>query len=235
MTNKKWQPAEITFLRANYPKLTARQVGVHLGRTRASVKGKIQKLGLAIPDELRQHRRANAQFKPGHVPFNKGKKGQCAPGCEKTWFKAGHKPANTKHDGCITTRRDTSGHSYKWIRLSEGNWLELHRYLWQQEHGPIPRGGIIRFKNGDTLDCRLDNLELIDRAEHLRKNYSREKSAASMRKSWQEERHFKSDNYIASLLTQDPEERKELMKNPDILAAKRLELKLKREINHVSD
>ena len=34
------------------------------------------------------------RFLKGHIPYNKGMKGQCAKGCEKGWFKKGHKPKN---------------------------------------------------------------------------------------------------------------------------------------------
>lgn len=46
-------------------------------------------------------------------------------------------------------------------------WVSYHRHLWEQAHGPIPAGLILAFKNGNTMDCRLDNLELLTRAENL--------------------------------------------------------------------
>ena len=33
----------------------------------------------------------NGSFEKGHIPHNKGKKGVCGKGCEKGWFKKGHK------------------------------------------------------------------------------------------------------------------------------------------------
>lgn len=33
-------------------------------------------------------------------------------------------------------------------------------------NGVIPNGYVVRFKNGNTIDCRIDNLELVSRAEH---------------------------------------------------------------------
>ena len=43
-----------------------------------------------------------------------------------------------------------------------------HRRVWEDEHGPIPRGYVIHHVNGDKLDNRLANLSCMHRADHAR-------------------------------------------------------------------
>lgn len=103
-------------------------------------------------------------FQKGHVPPNKGKKGYCAPGCEKTHFKKGHTPANTMPIGTILTKAD----GYVWKKIGEGrfDWKQLHLLLWEEAHGPVPDGYVIIFKDGDRQHCVLDNLVMVTRGEH---------------------------------------------------------------------
>ena len=41
-----------------------------------------------------------------------------------------------------------------------------HRYIWEQAHGPIPRGWIIHHINGNQKDNRLENLLAVPRDKH---------------------------------------------------------------------
>jgi len=49
-----------------------------------------------------------------------------------------------------------------------GQNLELHRYIWEQQHGPIPAGLCVHHINGDKKDNRMENLMLVSPAEHNR-------------------------------------------------------------------
>ena len=42
----------------------------------------------------------------------------------------------------------------------------LHRWIWEQEKGPIKKGNVINHKNGDRDDNRLINLESIPVSRH---------------------------------------------------------------------
>lgn len=44
----------------------------------------------------------------------------------------------------------------------------LHRDVWEHHNGPIPDGFDIHHKDHDRANNRLENLELIDKAEHAR-------------------------------------------------------------------
>ena len=48
--------------------------------------------------------------------------------------------------------------------------IPKHRYLWEQAHGTIPKGYNIIFKNGNTLDCCLENLACVSNEELMQNN-----------------------------------------------------------------
>ncbi|MGH8431787.1 MAG: HNH endonuclease signature motif containing protein, partial [Solimonas sp.] len=50
------------------------------------------------------------------------------------------------------------------------DYVEVHRLLWEEHFGPIPAGHTVVFRNRDKTNTRIDNLELITRAELMRRN-----------------------------------------------------------------
>ncbi len=67
---------------------------------------------------------------------------------------------------------------YKYICTAIGKWELYHRYLWQQTHGAIPQGHCIWFKDGDTMNCSIENLECISRKENRYRNSAPQKLSA---------------------------------------------------------
>jgi hypothetical protein len=114
---------------------------------------------------------AATRFVKGQASHNKGVPltPEVRAKVARTWFKKGNVPHNTKHDGHISVRRDTDGRQYFYIRLSIGKHKLLHRYLWEQAHGPVPSGYVITFKDGNQGNCVLDNLECITMAERMKR------------------------------------------------------------------
>jgi hypothetical protein len=51
-----------------------------------------------------------------------------------------------------------------------GRWQYLAVVVWRRHHGPVPDGCCLWFRNRDSLDCRIENLETITMAERLRRN-----------------------------------------------------------------
>lgn len=139
-----------------------------------------------------------------------------------TRFKKGQLPHNTKsRDGVITIRHDhpdrNNGRSYKYIRVSLGKWVPYHRYLWEKKYGKIPSGHCLWFKDGNSLNCRPSNLELITRKE----NYDRNSARKNL-----------SDRYVANAIAwRDPVLKEEVLKNPELIKLKRQQLILKRTIH----
>ncbi|MCL5031265.1 MAG: HNH endonuclease [Bacteroidetes bacterium] len=96
----------------------------------------------------------------------------------------------------------------------------------EQTNGYIPKGMILRFKNGDSLEVRLDNLMLITMAKNSLLNtpedfHSTHNAAINL-----------TDKYVASMLShRDRRLRKELLKRPETIELKRQQLLLRRQIN----
>ncbi|MCL1951738.1 MAG: HNH endonuclease [Oscillospiraceae bacterium] len=105
------------------------------------------------------------RFEKGHVTHNKGKKGYCPPGCEKSWFKKGHTPSDHRPVG---SERIDNKDGYTWVKVAEPNkWRLKHRVIWEEVRGAIPDEYILIFKDGDKGNITVDNLALVSRAEHL--------------------------------------------------------------------
>lgn len=104
-------------------------------------------------------------FEKGHTPANKGQKGYCAPGCEKSWFQKGHNPVNHKPVG---SERVDNKDGYTLVKIAEPNvWKLKQHVVWEDANGPIPKGHIVTFLDGNKGNFTLDNLSLITMAESL--------------------------------------------------------------------
>lgn len=105
-------------------------------------------------------------FKPGDVPWNKGKTGWCPEGCKATQFKAGCRGNRFVPDGTIRIRTDKNGAKRRWIKFS-GKWMMYASYLWTKCHGPIAPGWFIHHIDGDSLHDSLSNYALVTRRMHI--------------------------------------------------------------------
>lgn len=117
-------------------------------------------------------------IKKGSIPKNKGKKQaeyMSADAIEKTKatrFSKGHLPHNTRHDYALSDRKDKTGRVYRYIRIGLAKWIPYHRYIWEQSNGEIPKGYNVQFKDRNTLNCTVDNLYLISKADQLKNENS---------------------------------------------------------------
>lgn len=104
-------------------------------------------------------------FESGHVLANKGVKGFYAKGSEKGWFPKGHIPENKLPIGSVLKKSD----GYLWRKIGEGrrDWKQEHILRWEEANGPIPKGFLITFLDGDRENVELSNLALISKAEHI--------------------------------------------------------------------
>jgi len=53
------------------------------------------------------------------------------------------------------------------VRCADGKWRYRSRLVWEEANGPIPPGQVIHHRNHDPLDDRLENLQMLTRAEHM--------------------------------------------------------------------
>ena len=172
---KFWTNKEVERLAELYKTHTLQEISVIMNRSLQALKGASQRYKIVSG--------RTGRFPAGHVPHNAGTKGVHLGGVE-TQFKKGHKPHNTRTDGATTLRAD----GYMWIRVGENKWEQLHRYIWACAYGEIDKNLILVFRNGDKTDMRLDNLELITRREHARRNHNRDKARVTMRELYRRER-----------------------------------------------
>lgn len=183
MVRKPFTPEEVEQIRLLYPNHSTREIAQLMGRSERSVYGKAFLMGLRKTDEhikrvnlgnvanLRIHGKAH-QFIKGHIPANKGRKmsPERYERCCNTMFRKGHKPHNTRRDGAESIRVVNNGHRYIYVRIAEGKWIPKHIQVWTQSNGPVPKGCNIVFRDGDTQNCTLENLECVSDAELMRRN-----------------------------------------------------------------
>jgi hypothetical protein len=113
------------------------------------------------------------QFPKGAIPPNKGKKGQCAPGSEKGWFKKGQMPSTYRghgheyvdnKDGYVLLILEDDGPRPRSTPNRKTRTVTKHRYLWEQANGPIPKGHVLKCMDGDKTNCDPSNWRLIPQA-----------------------------------------------------------------------
>ena len=137
-------------------------------------------LGLRKPKEFMEERSKASQFDKGHRPFNKGRNQdewmseEGKRNSAKTQFKPGtvHPNSPTLKAAGYESIRSYKGQQYIWIKPHDGRrMMPKHRYIWEQAYGAIPKGMNVQFRDGNPLNCVLDNLYLISRASQVRKNW----------------------------------------------------------------
>ena len=166
----RWTEREIEYLKKHYPSSSAKEVGKALDRTARAVSVKAAKLGIRSERRLESN---SGSFKKGHTPWNKGRR--VIVKNQHTWFKKGQKVWSEKPVGTIWVRKEKEV-LYKFIKTEAGI-KRYSRVIWEQHHGKIPKGNIIRYKDGNTLNCDIDNLLCVSRKEHARMNARPKKTA----------------------------------------------------------
>jgi hypothetical protein len=169
----KWATEEVRALRIAYPWLSNKVIGRYLKRPDYSVQNKAVKLGLKKAPEYMA--RAPGCFRKGHRSWNTGTHYVAGGRSAETRFKRGvrqgvavklYKPVGTERvckDGYLQ-RKVNDG-----MPLQK-RWRAVHLIVWESVHGPLPKGHAVCFKNADKRDFRIENLELVPRAELMARN-----------------------------------------------------------------
>lgn len=108
-----------------------------------------------------QKRNEKGQFQKGLIPWNKGKTYTLENHTNKTSFKCGAGHPHYRPIGSERVDRD----GYIFVKVSDKKWIPKHRYLWEQQNGPVPKNHVVLFANGDKRDFHPDNLVLVSRAQ----------------------------------------------------------------------
>lgn len=205
--NSVWTPALDKKLIKLYKTHTRQQCADKLGLRKYQVEKRLATLKIYLPADEREKRKQANYYKKGQPCAHPPPKGvRFSPATE---YKKGNEPAATKWDGWVGIRNNYKrGTAYKWIRISKGKYMAYHHYIWKQAGRTIPKGHVLRFKNNDTLDVRLENLECVPRSAAL------------------------YDNRLAYCVERDPEKREVIKKEfPELIELKRKQLELRRAIN----
>lgn len=175
-------PSQDARLRELYPAHTAAAIAGLLGIGLKTVYRAAKRLGLkksrewiAEQSRLRiadpAHPARAYQFTPGIVPWNKGIPYVPGGRSVETRFKPGKRP-HTWHpvgyervtdDGYRQRKMTDTGDSRR-------DYVNVHWLVWREAGRDIPSGHALIFRNGDKTDIRLENLELVTRAELMRRN-----------------------------------------------------------------
>lgn len=178
-----WTEQQVAEIVRRYPHERTGNIARDLGVPVSKVYAKAAWMGLSktaeylsSPDSCRMRRGDNIgaefRFKKGQIPPNKGMKGGVSyPGMEATQFKPGRKPNSwmpvgserVSKEGYLQRKLTDTGYTKR-------DWVSVHVIVWEQEHGKIPPGHVVIFRDGDKRNFAISNLECISRAELMKRN-----------------------------------------------------------------
>lgn len=183
-----WTDAQIDILRRDYADTVTRELAARLGAPQHAVHAKAYRLGLSKSEAFQASDRSGrilrggklsvaTQFKPGTVPPNKGlrRPGWTAGNMAASQFRAGNRPHTWVPVGSYRVNAD--GYLDRKVTddgPARGHWVAVHRLVWTAANGPVPAGHAVVFRPGHRTtvaeDITLDALELVSRAELMRRN-----------------------------------------------------------------
>jgi hypothetical protein len=169
MSNRKYTPEHIKYIADNITGRSFKELTVMFNNQFAMALGVSAMISLSDRHGLHNGRdcRFNqgwepTQFKKGHVPANKGKKG--VGGWEPTQFKKGHMPHNYVPVGS----ERVNGDDYVDIKIADPNkWKGKHILVWEEHNGPLPKGYVVIFGDGNRRNFDPNNLILVSRQQLL--------------------------------------------------------------------
>lgn len=190
MKRRHWTDAEKQLLRELYPVTPTEEIAQRMNR---GVRGiyayayllKLEKspeylaspaAGRIAPDRPRG---VAKRFPKGQLPWNTGKRFMAGGRSAETRFKKGERrgAANQNWVPVGTYRINSDGYLDR--KVSDNgkgprDWEGVHRLVWKAANGDIPPGYVVVFFPGMRTtvleDITLDRLELVTRAELMRRN-----------------------------------------------------------------
>jgi hypothetical protein len=196
-----WSEAELEKLAREYPNRQTAELAAEFGCSVSRVYAKAGELGLHKSDAFMESDRCGriqrgrkdprmvaTQFKSGHGTWNKGTKGLSGhhPNTRRTQFKKGSMSGAAQHNYVPIGSYRISKDGYLEQKTNDDHpvparrWIGVHRLVWEEAHGPVPRGHVVCFlpgrRSADVEKITLDALELVSRAELARRNHPRSRS-----------------------------------------------------------
>lgn len=165
---------EKSFIRHNFMRITTRELSEILGRPVGTIDGFALREGLRKdPDFVTETRQKLHKSMKGREPANKGKKMRPEQliNVRKAGLKRrGRKPATHKPVGYeyISTRGMVMVKVSDIPYAGNQNWKPKHRFVWEQEYGPIPKGMVLIFLDGNQQNCSIENLAALNRQQVMK-------------------------------------------------------------------
>ena len=185
MKRHRWTPDEIAVLRACYPVQPTDELAEQLGLRVEQVYTKAFALKIKKTEAFLSSPAANrlsaetgrtTRFVKGQSAWTKGMKGlqvggrsaetQFKPGTRNGIAKKRYKPIGTERisrDGYLERKVNDDFPPHK-------HWRAVHLLLWESAYGALPAGHAVVFKDGNRRNLTLENLELVSRADLMRRN-----------------------------------------------------------------
>lgn len=170
--------AKEVYLKKHYANTRNADLSEILKVSEAAISARAFKLGLKKEEAFIRKWTSKTYFKKGHTPANKGKKQteymtpEAIAATAETRFKKGQVPHNALNDWEEVERRDKGGRVYTLIKVPKARKLQYkHIWLWEKHtKQKLKKGYNIVFKDGNTQNICVENLECISNAELMRRN-----------------------------------------------------------------
>lgn len=186
MKKHTWTPGQVAALVEVYPHIPTDWIAQVMDYPIKAVYSKAHALGLKkteafLSSELAGRIRtgsnigADGRFKKGISPWNKGTSYTAGGRSSETRFKPGHRggKAAELYKPIGTERISKDGYLERKINDDfplQKRWRAVHIIEWEAINGPLPAGHALVFRDGDKANTGPENLELITRAELMRRN-----------------------------------------------------------------
>lgn len=167
-------------IRILYPTVPSRALCDYLGYTTSQLYNRVFNMGVKKNPRIKylQNKKLSikagtkSRWQPGHIPHNKGKKmsSELYAKVQGTMYQPGNKPFNTREPNATSIRYDKTGRPYSYTKVKDSLWVLTHRLIWESIYGPIPKGYVVRFKDGNNLNLDIENLECIPMRENAIRN-----------------------------------------------------------------
>jgi hypothetical protein len=180
---KSWKLTELKFIKHNLH-LTDAELAKHFSVNVTTIQG-----------TRRRHRilrDSDGKFKKSQASWNKGINYNAGGRSVETRFKKGQKPPNSfRNFGDVFQIIDGKDKPYLFIKLPCNRQYPYGRYVYEQQTGiKLTKDEVIRFKDGNTINCAFENLMKVTRRENIIMNSNRVKASQSMKSTWAVVRTF---------------------------------------------
>ena len=186
MSRYVWTAEAVAMLQRLYADTPTDQIAAQIGVTPEQVYHKVQRIGLrksaaymASVAACRLLKGDNVgaatRFKPGLTPWNKGQKHPSTGRAIDTQFKPGTRSGKALENYQPIGAERLSKDGYLERKIHDGRpfqrrWRAVHLLEWEAINGLLPAGHAVVFRDGNKRNIALDNLELVTRAELMRRN-----------------------------------------------------------------